>query len=216
MSFRMGDSVKVRQGVRDPDFDADLSCWQGRIVERIDAQHVCIEWDSYTLQNMSHSQIKACERQGWGWRSIHLELSDIEKASPNDTQEQVEETVEKLEEQFFWAHLGVQGDRVGTVLSGISLDDEVGALKTWANYLNNTVTFPLPATVTEIQFTGSLQSGDLVTVHGIMENYSQGLSVVVESNANQYYFPLSDLEVHDKESEFFSPVEDYVIWFSNR
>jgi len=216
MSFRMGDSVKVRQGVRDPDFDADLSRWQGRIVERNDAQHVCIEWDRHTLQNMPHSQIKACEMQGWSWRSIDLELSDIEKASHRDTQEQVDETAEKLEEQFFWAHLGATGDRISAVLAGISLDDEVGALKNWANFLNNTVTFPLQATVTEVQFAGPLQSGDRVTVLSIMESYSHGLYVAVESNANQYYFPLSDLEVHDKESECFSPVEDYVIWFSNR
>jgi hypothetical protein len=81
MSFRIGDSVIVKQGVKDPDFDADLSHWQGTIAERIDAKHVCIEWDSHTLEKMSHSQIKTCERQGWSWHSIHLELSDIEKSS---------------------------------------------------------------------------------------------------------------------------------------
>ena len=216
MSFQIGDSVVVKQGVKDPDFDADLSYWQGTIVERIEAKQVCIEWDSLTLEKMPHSQIKACERQGWDWHSIHLELSDIEKASRRDTQEQVKKVVEKLEELFFWAHLGAQGDRISTVLTGISLDDEVGALKTWANYLNNSVTFPLQATVTEVQLTGPLQSGDLVTIHGIMESYSHGLYVAVDFNANQYHFPLSDLEVHDKESDCFSPVDDYVIWFSNQ
>jgi hypothetical protein len=216
MSFRIGDSVIVKQGVKDPDFDANLSHWQGTIVEHIDAKHVCIKWDSHTLEKMSHSQIRACERQGWDWHSIHLELSDIDKASRRDTQEQVEKVIEKLEEQFFWAHLGAQGDRISTVLTGISLDDEVGELMIWEKYLNNAVTFPIQATVTEVQLTGPLQSGDLATVHSIMENYSHGLYVAVESSANQYYFPLSDLEVHDKESECFSPVEDYVIWFSNR
>jgi hypothetical protein len=38
MSFRAGDCVKIKQGVKDPDFDADLSGWQGTLVECIDAK----------------------------------------------------------------------------------------------------------------------------------------------------------------------------------
>jgi hypothetical protein len=216
MNFLTGDFVKIKQGVKDPDFDADLSGWQGRIVERIDAELVCIEWDSHTLKNIPHGQIRACERKGWNWRVIHLELSDFEKALRSDTQEQVNRVVEKLEEQFFWAHLGERGDRISTVLTGISLNDEVGTLNAWKNHLNSVITFPLKAVVTEIQLTGPLQSGDLVTIHRFMEGSSRGLYVAVETGGNQFYFPLSDLEIHNSESVCFGPVEDYVFWFANR
>jgi hypothetical protein len=216
MNFRTGDFVKIKQGVKDPDFDADLSGWQGTIVECIDAKHVYIEWDSHTLKQIPHDQIRACERKGWNWRAIHLELSDLEKALRRDTQEQVNRVIEKLEEKFFWAHLGERGDRISTVLTGISLNDEVGALNAWKAHLNSAITFPLKAVVTEVQLTGPLQSGDLVTIHGFMEGSSRGLYVAVEIGGNQFYFPLSDLEIHNRESEYFGPVEDYVFWFANR
>jgi hypothetical protein len=216
MNFRVGDSVKIKQGVKDPDFDADLSGWQGTIVERIDAKHVCIEWDSDTLGKIPHGQIRTCERKGWSWRVIHLELSDVEKASRRDTQEQVNKAIEKLEEQFYWAHLGERGDRISTVLADILFSDEVGALNAWKNHLKSVMTFPLKAVVTEVQLTGPLQSGDLVTIHSFMEGSSRGLYVAVETGGDQFYFPLSDLEIHNRESAYFSPVEDYVFWFSNR
>jgi len=33
MKLSVGDSVKVNQGVIDPDFDFDISGWQGRVEE---------------------------------------------------------------------------------------------------------------------------------------------------------------------------------------
>jgi hypothetical protein len=112
--------------------------------------------------------------------------------------------------------LGERGDRISTVLADILFSDEVGALNAWKNHLKSVMTFPLKAVVTEVQLTGPLQSGDLVTIHSFMEGSSRGLYVAVETGGDQFYFPLSDLEIHNRESAYFSPVEDYVFWFSNR
>ena len=41
MNFRVGDSVKVKAGTKDPDFGIDISGWQGQISE-IDDNIICI------------------------------------------------------------------------------------------------------------------------------------------------------------------------------
>ena len=45
MSFKIGNSVKVKRGVKDPDLEADISGWQGRISAVQDDGLVCIDWD---------------------------------------------------------------------------------------------------------------------------------------------------------------------------
>jgi len=62
MSFKIGNSVKVKPGVKDPDLEADISGWQGRISAVQDDGIVCIDWDSITLKQMPGSVIKKCEQ----------------------------------------------------------------------------------------------------------------------------------------------------------
>jgi hypothetical protein len=52
-NFKIGDSVVVKSGVKDPDLGIDIAGWQGRIaeIEKKDSS-VGIAWDSMTLKNM--------------------------------------------------------------------------------------------------------------------------------------------------------------------
>ena len=90
--FRIGDSVVVKPGVRDPDFDIDLGGWQGRIVylEQMDDGEVLvrIEWDSKTLNAMGPDLIDRCEEEGLDWRWMDLYASDIKPGESRDSSDQ--------------------------------------------------------------------------------------------------------------------------------
>ena len=67
-SLNLGDSVKVKPHVLDPDTEAfSLEGWQGRIIDIRPQEDgttiVDIEWDSLTLREMPQQSIEACEEE---------------------------------------------------------------------------------------------------------------------------------------------------------
>ncbi len=77
MVFKKGDIVKVRQGVRDPDFDGDICGWQGK-VSGVDGDLVCIDWDNTTLSNCPKEYIQRSEKDGLDWEQMYLPVEDVE------------------------------------------------------------------------------------------------------------------------------------------
>ena len=58
MRLKVGDSVKVKEGISCPDHDSIcISGWQGRIIE-IEGDMVGIGWDSITLKQMPLEYIR--------------------------------------------------------------------------------------------------------------------------------------------------------------
>lgn len=66
MSFKIGDSVKVRKGIMCPDNESvSIGGWQGRIFEiDEDEDIVAIRWDSVTLKQLPIEYIKESEKDG--------------------------------------------------------------------------------------------------------------------------------------------------------
>ena len=68
IEFSVDDSVVVKEGTLDPDYDNDISGWQGRIYEIDDSNFddplIRIEWDSITLRNMPRSVIEDNKKDG--------------------------------------------------------------------------------------------------------------------------------------------------------
>ena len=83
MNFKIGDSVSVKKGIKDPDLGFDIGAWQGRISEvDIDDDLICIDWDSITLQQMQASTITQSEKEGWDhlptWRqNCHFDQTQL-------------------------------------------------------------------------------------------------------------------------------------------
>ncbi len=99
-SVKVGDLVKVKPGVFDPDgllvsnegYKArlldhnipevlSLEGWQGKI-RNIQPQKdgttiIDIEWDSLTLQNMPKQVVKACEEKDLDWKQMALFPEDV-------------------------------------------------------------------------------------------------------------------------------------------
>ena len=123
IDFKVGNSVIVKAGVLDPDLGTDIGGWQGRISE-IEPQNnlIGIDWDSITLKNIPDSVIKTSELEGWDWRRMFLESTEVELTQPQDTEEDVAATIEQIESQHRWSYLGEEGKGIQAVLAEVDPD----------------------------------------------------------------------------------------------
>ncbi len=154
MVLKIGDSVVVNKGVKDPDLGNNIGAWQGRISE-IDEDLVCIDWDSITLQQMPASSIIHSEEEGWEWQKMYLSHSDVTLTKRRDSIEDVDRVFEELSSYYMWVNFEEQGKRIQSVLSGISRDDDLALLRAWRAYLQEKLTFPFQATVMEMMLRGN-------------------------------------------------------------
>lgn len=166
IDFEVGDSVSVREGVTDPESGLDMSGWQGRVVEIREGNEgrplICIAWDSHTLHNMPESYLEESELEELDWRQFCLWDTDIEPAERRDTTEDVDRVVEEIEVRVHWLDIGEPGRRIRQVLSGVR--GEMEQLRAWERYLEEKLTFPFEAEVSEYQEETPLRQGDRVRV----------------------------------------------------
>jgi hypothetical protein len=217
-NLKIGDSVVVKPGVKDPDLGINIEGWQGRIVEIEKKDKIVgIAWDSMTLKNMPDWVIEKCEVEGLDWRQMSLGITEVELAEPRDTTNVVEKVIDKLESKHAWDHLGEEGKRIQAVLAGVDPNDEWAAVKAWEKHLREVLQFPFDAEVSEYQERGPLQSGDKVSVKGIttMEDL-YGVIVEGRFGRKKYHFPLCDLKPIDKKQPNYQAVDDFAVWFANR
>jgi hypothetical protein len=214
MTFNIGDSVKVKEGVMCPDDNSIcIGQWQGRVftVEEGD-DIVGINWDSITLKQLPHEYIKRSEEEGLGWTGMYLSVDEIERASPRDSEAAANNLREEMESKFCWLGEGKEGERIFKVIA--HANDEVEA---WHDHLTQVLSFPFDAKVSEPQDKGQLNYGDKMQVHGIAEaDGHYGILVDVNCGGQHFVFPLCDLTVQDRKSPNYTPVKDYCIWFANR
>ncbi len=219
--FRVGDCVRVKDGVKDPDFGADIGGWQGRI-SNIDTSEdditVSIQWDSVTLQKMPVAMIEQCEEQGLDWAEMGLDANEVEPAKPRDTERDVAKIKEQLLSEHGWVSLGEEGKRIQKVLAAMDADEDLDEFGAWEEYLEKNVRFPFEAVVAEFQERGPLRGGDKVVVTGIgdITDEMYGIIVDLKMGRRKYAFPLCDLEATDKKSANYQLVKDYAVWFANR
>ncbi|RME60172.1 hypothetical protein D6779_02650 [Candidatus Parcubacteria bacterium] len=217
--FKLGDAVVVKPNVKDPDLNIDLGGWQGRISEIKEKDNIiCIAWDSLTLKQIPDEIIARCEEEGMDWTRIYLYSDEVERATPRDSEDDVEEAIAMLEERHVWSYLGEQGKRIQAVLDQAEeLGDEWSEFEAWENYLQQVLKFPFQAEVSEWQEKGPLRTGAKVTVLEIEEIEDMyGILVSIRYGRRHYVVPLCDLEVVDKSSPNYQPVDDYATWFANR
>ena len=216
--MKQGDIVRVKSGVQDVDFGADLSGWQGRVIEIVDDGGVDVAWDSLTLlQAMPATMITACEEQGLGWESYRIDAQDLELAVARDTLADVERAIAELRQRHAWDWFGPEGELIREVLAGLDPDDETALIEAWETYLQAQLVFPFEAVVDEYQERGPLRGGDRVRVHDITEaDEFYGIIVRLRRGREQFHFPLCDLAVLDETAANHAIVQSYRVWFANR
>jgi len=223
LNLKIGDSVVVRQGVKEPDLEEfELGGWQGRVLE-IDTHSdkdnvlITIEWDSLTLIQMPSDYIVKSEIDGLDWSRMILNDSDLEKSIPRDKKENIKKTKDKLSDKYYWASFGEEGLRISKIIQGVNPKNEMKCLQKWVDHLDEELSFPVQAIVTESEDNRLIKNGDKVLIKSlphIVDMY--GIIASISLNGKKYEFPLCDLEVIDKTKADFQLIDDYRTWFSNR
>lgn len=96
--FKIGDSIIVKPGVKDPDFDNELGGWHGRIVA-INPEHpnqLEIQWDSATLLAMEDELINVCLEEGLELGVMVLLDHEIAPAQARDTPADVDNALQTI------------------------------------------------------------------------------------------------------------------------
>lgn len=215
--MKVGDSVRVKPGVEDVDFNYEISGWQGRVVEVTD-EYVMVAWDSHTLRhNVPPAMITDSIEAGLSWTTYGFGPEELEPAEPRDTPADVEHAVDELEERHAWDGLGPEAELIQEVLAGINPDDDYELMKAWYAYMEDHLEVPFEAKVDEHQSRGPLRARDRVRVLDLaIVDDLYGVIVGLRHRRRHYDFPLCDLAALDQGSENHRIVQAYRVWFANR
>jgi hypothetical protein len=224
MNFHIGDSVRVKAGVRDPDDpNFDIGGWQGRVTDLSHANEpqeptIGLAWDSLTLKIMPKQSIERCAREGLNWAETYLYPDELEPARPRDSQKDVDRVREEIQARVSWLGIGPEGDHIQEVVNSAKSRRARDILAAWRAELERTLRFPFEAIVDEFQDRGPFRADDRVTVlrfHQVADEV-YGILVICRKGQRLYEFPLSDLAAHDKKSPNADAIQDYRVWHANR
>jgi hypothetical protein len=221
-SLKIGDSVRVKEGMPCPDLeDLCIGGWQGQVSEIGEDDDkkglICIRWDSITLKNMPRYFIDQSEEEGFEYERMYLWPEDVELAERRDTEEDVEKIIAERPKRHSWSWLGEEGKRIQRVLADVDEANVMKYLEAWQKYMEKTLSFPFDAVVSGYQDKGPLQSGDRVSIKKIsIVDDLYGVIVELRRGRKKYHHPLCDLEVINDDSVNYQPLTDYCVWFANR
>src|ERR1700733_1532443 len=212
--FEPGAKVRVKHGVRDPDFaDILLGGWAGiaKEVERAEGETTyLIAWDRATLKGMHPVYKKRCERDGLKLESMWLGDEDLEL--DDGTRVSIEQPTTIITKPLSEKD---QDDQVRMAL-GLTHDDplpEVSwkTLLAYYRYLKDNLKLPFKAR--------SEGDGSSLTVHRFPdpEEYDldeeEGLLCEARSHEGPFDVPLAELD--EAGSGNRKLVGDYGYWFGN-
>ena len=221
--FQVGDKVRVKSGMIDPDFpDIPLGGWSGTVteVEQADDQITYeIKWNKRTLNGMHPVYLKRCERDGFEMETMWLGEEDIE---PDDgTQVSLEQPTQiktlPLSEKD-------QDDRVRMAL-GLTHDDplpeiSLETLLTYHRYLTANLMFPFNAYCGEEEVGPFSRKRATMTMTGLLDpmrerlGVEDGLVCKGRGRGDEIEVPLAEIEV-GKKNPNFKLISDYAYWFHN-
>jgi hypothetical protein len=210
--FQTGAKVRVKSGIRVPDFsDIPLGGWSGTITE-VDAKPpvtFLIKWDRRTLELMHPVYRKRCERDGFEMETMWLGEEDIEPddGTPVPIEQPTQIKTPPLSEKD-------QDDRVRMAL-GLTHDDPLPdvsrkTILAYYRYLAANLKFPFKAKTES--------DGTTLTVSRLIDpkqselEEEEGLLCEARDRQASFTVPLSELEDAVGNRKL---VEDYGYWFWN-
>ena len=220
MKFKIGQTVKVKNGVLCPDdSEFDLSGWTGRIIDLVEDEEptIGIEFDSITLKNMPEKYVKKSEQEGLDWYRIYLDVNDVKRTKSRDKEQDAKNVRNEIKKRYEWIGIGSEGELIQSVINSAESFKEWDALKAWEKYLEKNLQFPFETFIHEYQGRGPLNEGDKLKVFGIeLVDDHYGIIVACRKERKRHDFPLVDLKVTEKKSINSDIIEAYQTWFANR
>lgn len=218
--IKIGDYVKVKNGIKVPDFGYQLmDNWQGKIVGIQKSENlVDIEWDSETLLNTPDKYLKDLIKEGYDYEIMTLEISELERANRRDNSNQRKDVKSTLDAKLYWIELFEEEDKsikYGKLFQGIKLDDYNQLYQKWEECLNENLEFPIETKVVETSI-GRIRNGARVKLLDIQDyDDMYGIFGIGKHEGEAITFPICNLEAIDKESKNYELLRDYAIWFAN-
>ena len=222
--IKIGDNVKVKEGVNDPDDEEySIAGWQGWVVEvydedlsedNIENLQFMVSWDSVTLKNIPRTRLIELEREGYDWTMMCLDINDVDIATPRDKIEDAEAVSEALSDNIYWEGMGEEGEQIAQILGNAQTEKEV--YKAWDTYLKKELIFPFAAEYysEEVSLIPNDAEIKALKLGDIDEDY--GILVVVPFENTTRQMALSDLDIKDEESPNFKALDLYSTWFTNK
>ena len=215
--FRVGDKVRVKQGVMDTEYpDLPIGGWAGSVSKVHKGGMYTIQWSQKTLKNIHPVYEKRCERDGLDFDECWLGDDDIEAdpGGPLNITQPTKITTKPLSPKD-------EDDRVRMVFGLTSndplpeVDDET--LETYRQYLAAHLTFPI-----EAEHGAEYGHPENVKVTGLGDpdedppyiDDKYGLLCDARMGHRKVVLPVGELEV-TKGKVNRRLIEDYRSWFWN-
>jgi hypothetical protein len=240
--MKIGDSVRVKKGILDPDFNQfDMSGWQGRIKDIVpnnETNLIEIAWDSITLKQMPKEFIENSIEDDSAYSIMFLGKEDVELTKPRDKEIDAEKQLEKLEVHYANRTFDGQERRISTVI----LDDDLSVTEEnqhiYLDYLQKNLHKPIILTGTEdfpweekyvlggwskkeyeelkkIQPSYTDRFEFIELSKNIDEMYGVIAKVKRATDKKQFMLPLWDLKCVDTSSKNYELISDYSFWMTN-
>jgi len=220
VKFRVGDRVRVKQGIRDADYpDMPLGGWAGTITEVHDHGMYTVRWSQETLAAIHPVFEKRCRRDGMDLGQYRLKEDDLETdaGGPLAIEHPAKIHTKALSPKN-------EDDRVRMVFDLTSDDPlpdvDYETVETYREYLAKNLVFPFGAKY--IAETGPFSSKAMnVQVIGLGDADDQsmiddmyGIMCYAQHERRKVILPLGELEVPERKPN--RPlIEDYAYWFWN-
>ncbi len=240
--MKTGDSVKVKQGILDPDFNKfDMSGWQGRITDIAPNNQpdlIEIAWDSITLKQLAQEFIENSIEDECAYSIMILGKEDVELIKPRDKKSDVEKQLEKLEANYGRRTFDEQERRIATILSKDDLSVTEETQKIYFDYLQKNIKKPVVLTGTEdfpweekyllggwskkeykklkktqASYTDKFEFIELS--EDIDEIYGIIAKVKRATDNKQFMLPVWDLKCIERSSKNYDLISDYSSWMTN-
>lgn len=232
--MKIGDSVKVKKGIKSPDFkDLSISGWVGRIHE-IDGTIVTLELDSITLSDLSKDYIIDSLLEDVEYTLLNLKMDEVEPTEPRDS---VKDTVAKQLAIHSKYSPEEEDQRIQAILDVADISVNDGTLDTYYDYLEIHLKAPCLLTGAEdfdweepYVFGGWSQKEykelkktrpsytdtfEFLELEGYDDLRSIYVKVKRVSDKKRFTMLLWDLEVVDEDDANYQLVSDYSYWMSN-
>lgn len=240
--MKVGDSVKVKQGVLDPDINKfDMSGWQGRIrniAPDNESGLIEIAWDSITLKHLPKEFLNNSIEEGYDFSIMFLGKEDIELTKPRDKEINVEKQLEKIEEHYHQSAFDEQERRIATILSTDNLTVTEEKQNKYFDFLKKNIQDKIILTgmedfsweekyllggwskkeyeklkKTQPSYTDKYEFIELL--EDIDEIYGIIAKVKRVTDKRLFVLPVWDLKCIDKNSKNYEYISDYSFWMTN-
>ena len=151
MVIKEGDSVRVKPGVKDPDYEFDLNGRQGRVtyIDTDEIEYIEVAWDSVTLNQMSAELIETSIEGGFDYSLMWLNENEVVLTEPRDQQQAVDEKIEARNERFGQISSDEQSKNIAQILDSKDLSVTQKNQDKFYIYLSEQINYPYILTGTE-------------------------------------------------------------------